>query len=90
MNKEVTFAKVVERTSKLCAYEQAITIVENWSKEDAIKYLRDKAKNHADFLDNTGCAYDFSTQNLHVHFDVSRFTGLPGVAMNEPSDEVKR
>lgn len=71
MNKETTFTKIVERTSKLDAYEQAIQLIEKFGLDYGLKALKEKAENHRVFVSAQPLAYDFSTQSLGPHFEYS-------------------
>jgi hypothetical protein len=78
VNKEITFAKIVERTCKRDAYLQ----VSYWSKSKGTEYgspywyAREKAKGHQEFLMEVGFEYDYLTQSLKP-VDLQYHNGKP-------------
>lgn len=63
--KETTFTKIVERTSKLHAYQATMA----WAKsslgrETIFEYLERKIAGHKEFLDSLDVEYDYTTQSL--------------------------
>ena len=66
MCKETTFIKQVERTAKRDAYLLAHEQMEAgvYTKEDVLKYLKDKADGHTEFLNELPFEYDYSSQSL--------------------------
>jgi len=66
MFKETTFIKQVERTAKrdayLLAYEQGRADL--YTKEDVLRYLKEKAEGHTAYLNELPYEYDYSSQSL--------------------------
>ncbi len=62
--KEINFIKQVERTSKRDAYQTAIELIENFGQESALRFLKEKAKSHTEYLNSLPFDYDYATQSL--------------------------
>lgn len=64
MDKEITFIKQVERTAKRDAYQNVLSYLKNFTREQAIKIIELKEISHTAFLDTLPLQYDYSTQSL--------------------------
>ena len=68
LDRDGTFVKIVERTAKCDAYEQAYAwgLSKTITKEDLMYFLKSKIEGHTEWLNSLLVRYNYADQSLEV------------------------
>lgn len=83
-NKEITFAKQIERTAKRDAYLAALRWLKHYPLDVAMRHLKEKADGHTEYLRELPLVYCYATQTL-----VTKDNGIDGAILDEKLGELE-